>query len=469
MLLGVAGLFAATFLYMWGVQLLEKISLPIEVPFVIRAELNWRMAVYSAVLALGTAVFCSLGPAIKATRANVSATLKDEMAAAAAGVFSFRNLLVIGQVSVSLLLLVTSFLFVRSLRDVQNADPGFNVANQLVAQIQFDDSNKTVKQEILERLRTIAGVRSVSLAALVPLSGHQWITSVDINNDPNRRAVVQANAVGAAYFETMSIPVLAGREFTPADTPSAQQVAIVNEAFAKQYLAGRNPLGAVLSMAKSRTEQERFEIIGVVATTKHTSLGEAPTPVLYRPLSQEALPIPPAIQVRTDRAAAGMAATVRAAIEATSSAATVDVQTMQQVVDYSTYANKIGAALLGGLGALGLLLASIGLYGVLASSVNRRVREIGVRMALGASRADVLRTVLGRAMLLVGIGVVIGLTLAMIATRPLASFLSSRVSVTDPLTLALVVVALGLTALAAAFVPARRALNVDPITALRYE
>ena len=172
-LLATGGLMAASVLYVWGVQMLQKVEVPMEVPFVIRPELNWPIALYCAAIAIGTAVFCSLAPALEASRANVSAGLKNEIDAARGRLFSFRNMLVIGQVSVSLLLLVTSLLFVRSLQDVQNADPGFNVDNQLRATIQFDDpksaEGRDVHQEAVERLRRVPGVRFASLAALAPL------------------------------------------------------------------------------------------------------------------------------------------------------------------------------------------------------------------------------------------------------------------------------------------------------------
>lgn len=472
LLLGVAGLAAASCLYAWGIPLLQHIDFRMEVPFVIRPELNWHMAAYSALVAIGSAVFCSLGPALSACRVNVSGGLKDEVASSAR-FFSFRNMLVMAQVAVSLLLLVTSLLFVRSLRDVQNTDPGFNVENQLRATVQFDDPKASeagdVYRPLLERLRTIPGVRSVSLAAMSPLSGMEWITNVRLDKDATRPATDEANAVDPDYFTTMGIRVLAGREFTQADTSSGLQVAIVNDAFAKQYLAGQNPLGHLLSMPKGKTGEEIFEIVGVVATAKQTSLGEMPTPVLFRPLRQEALPMPPGIHIATNSPASNMASTLRDVLREAAPRATVEVKTMQAVVEYSTFPNKIGAAMLGGLGVLGLVLASVGLYGVLSYAVSRRVHEIGVRMALGATPARVLRVVLGESMRVVGIGVAIGLALAMGATRPLASFLSSRVSVTDPVTLAAVVVVLGITGLAAAFVPARRALRVDPMTALRYE
>ncbi len=473
LILGGTGLVAASFFFVWGTQLLQRIDVPVELPFVIRPELNWRMAAYSALVAIGAAVFCSLGPALEASRANVASELKNQIAASGRRLFSFRNCLVMGQVAVSLLLLVTSLLFVRSLRDVQNADPGFNVQNQVRATIQLDDAKVAaggdLYQQAVEQLRKLPGVHSVSLAAMSPLSGMQWITNVHINQDAARTAVVQANAVGPDYFKTMGIRILAGREFTKSDTAGSAQVAVVNDAFAKRYLAGQTSLGTILAMPKSRTEQEMFQIVGVTATAKQATLGEEPTPVLFRPLSQEKLPFPPGIHVRADGPAEAMAGAIRDVLRDLAPQAIVEAKTMGSIVANSTYPNNIGAALLGGLGVLGLVLASVGLYGVLAYAVTRRVREIGLRMALGASRAQVLRVVLGQSMMLVAIGVAIGLALAMIATRPLESFLYSRVSVTDPVTLGVVVLVLGVTGVAAAFLPARRALRVDPMTALRYE
>jgi ABC-type antimicrobial peptide transport system permease subunit len=191
--------------------------------------------------------------------------------------------------------------------------------------------------------------------------------------------------------------------------------------------------------------------------------------LVFRPLAQESMPFGPGIHIRTAGPSAAMMASIRDVLRDLAPDAAVEVKTMQSIVEYSTYPNKIGAALLGGLGVLGLLLASVGLYGVLAYAVSRRIREIGVRTALGASRVQVLRTVLGQSMLLVALGVAIGLGLAMVVTKPLGSFLSSNVSVSDPTTLSAVVIVLAFTGATAAFVPARRALRVDPLTALRYE
>ena len=475
LLLSAAGLGAASMIYLWGVQLIERVQLPMEVPFYVHPELNWRIALYSAAIAIVAAVVCSIAPAMEACRANVSAALKNELEARSRGrIFSLRNNLVIGQVAVSLLLLVTSLLFVRSLRDVQTVDPGFNVTNQVLASVHFDaqatqgEHGQDAVDVVMDRLAKMPGVRSVTAAFIVPLSRNTWMTSVRIGNDASKQPVVQANAIGSNYFATMGIRILAGRDFGVRDTKNAPAVAVVNQSFAKQFFPGTSPLGQVVTIPGGKgLEREPWEIVGIVGDSKHESLGEGPTPVLYRPLKQEDLPATATIHIRTEKAAAVMAPAVQSAIRATFPAALVEVKTMEENMELSTYPNKIGAALLGGMGALGLVLASIGLYGVLAYAVSRRAREIGVRMALGASPAQVLRVVLGQAMTLVGAGLTLGLGLSLIVTRPLAGFLSAGVSVTDPTTLGAVVAVLTLTALAAAFVPAMRALRVDPIRALR--
>jgi predicted permease len=470
--LATAGLAAATVIYAWGTRLIERLPMKAEVPFYFHAELNWRMGLYGAAIAATAALMSSFAPALEACRSNVSAALKNETEAASRGrLFSLRNNLVIGQVAVSVLLLVTSLLFVRSLRDVQTADPGFNVRNQLLATVRLDVPGRggnALTENVMERLAGLPGVRSVTAAMIVPLSFNSWMTAVRIGNDAHRQPVVQANAVGANYFATVGIRVLAGREFGKADSKNTPPVAVVNRTFVGRFLGGSDPLGQVVSIPKGR-DREQWQIVGIVADSKHESLGEDPTPVIYRPLAQEDPPLAPTIHVRTAWPSAAMVTDVREALRTAFPQALVEVTTMETTVASSTLPNQIGAALLGAMGALGLVLASVGLYGVLAFAVSRRVREIGVRIALGASTSHVLRIVIGQAMALVGTGVASGLALALMATRPLAGFLSAGVSATDPTTLVAVAAMLGLTALVAAFVPAVRALRLDPMRALRCE
>jgi putative ABC transport system permease protein len=472
-----AGLASAGLFFNWAVNAIHYINLPIEVPFYVRPELNWRMALYALLLAAVTAVFCSVAPALEAARANVSSGLKNGIAASARGrLFSLRNSLVIGQVAVSMLLLVVSLLFVRSLRDVQTADPGFNIHNQVVATLRPDrpssGSNQTIAlaDAVMDRLAKAPGVVSVSAAIIVPLSRDSWVTGVQIHDDPRQQPAVQANAVAPEYFRTMGIPVLAGREFTAQDTGAAPDVAIVNHGFASQYFRGQNPIGQTVSIPGAKPgARHPWQIVGVVADSKHESLGEGPTPVLYRPYKQEGLPWMPHIHVRAAGPALAAVSMVRSTVRAVSPDMVVEVSTMQQKVALAIYPNQVSAALLSAMGGLGLILASVGLYGVLTYAVSRRVREIGVRMALGASRRHVLGVVLGDATALVAVGVAIGIVLAKLCTKPLTSFLSARLSVTDPLTLGTVAAVLLATGIAAAFVPARRALSIDPLAALRFE
>src|SRR5579883_3475973 len=469
-LLAIAGLAAATLIYLFGAGLIERLPLKAEVPFYLHPELNWRMGLYGAAIAAAAALMSSFAPALEASRSNVSAALKNDLEAASRGrLFSLRNNLVIVQVAVSVLLLVTSLLFVRSLRNVQTADPGFNVRNQLLATVRLDVPGRggsTLTESAMERIAGLPGVQSVSAAMIVPLSHNSWMTRVRIGNDAHRQPIVEANAVAENYFATMGIPMRAGREFQKTDSRNAPAVAVVNQAFVRQFLGGSNPLGQVVTIPKGR-ERESWQIVGMAADSKHESLGEDPTPVIYRPMQQEELPLTPAIHVRTTGPATAMAEGVRKALRTTFPQALVEVTTMESNVASSTLPNEIGAALLGAMGALGLVLANVGLYGILAYTVSRRMRELGVRIALGAGPSHLLRMVAGQAIQLVGTGVAAGLALAVVATRPLAGFLSAGVSVTDPSTLLAVAAILGLTALVSAFLPAMRALRVDPMETLR--
>jgi predicted permease len=465
---GAAALFNA-----WAVQGLARIRLPIEIPIEFRVEPNWHVLLYALLIAAATALMCGIGPGLEAARANVSAGLKNETGTPGRyRLFTLRNSLVIGQVSVSLLLLVISLLFVRSLQKVQTVDPGFNVANQLIATISLDnpqaerEKSRRLTDEVIDSLARTPGVRSASGGLMVPLTRNTWTSEVFPNNDQTRPRLVQGNAVAPRYFETMGIAIVRGREIQKTDIAEAPRVAVVNQALAQQLFAGQNVLGRTLGIPG---QAGAYEIVGVAADSKYESLGEGPTPIVYLPYKQADLPFSLRLHIRTEGPAAAMTAAVRSAIRQLEPSASVEVKTMREITAFSTVPNKVGAAILGAMGALGLILASIGLYGVLAYAVSQRTREIGIRMALGASRSQVLQIILGEAMALVGIGVAIGLILALAATRPLSSFLSAGVSVTDPVTIAMVVLVLGVTGAGAAFVPARRALGVDPMTALRYD
>lgn len=478
LVLASAGLLASAFLYANALDGLSRITLPVEVPFYLRPETDWRMAAYCAMITVATTMLCSLGPALEASRTTISPGLKkQDEARSHSRLFSLRNNLVIAQIAGSLVLLMISLLFVRSLLAVQTVDPGFNVNNQLIAEVHLDEPSPSIERraqvldQAMDRLKNVPGVQSVSAAAIVPLSNNSWMTSVRIGNDASREPVVQADALAPAFFQTMGVRFLAGRDFSPSDTKLSANVAIVNRAFVNRYLAPRNPLGEIVTVGSPKSRQRvEWQIVGVVEDSKYISLGEMPTPIIYRPLTQEWLPpVTPAIHVRTAPAAASLASVVRAALLQVAPRSTVTVKTMQENMEFSTYPNKLGAALLGSMGLLGLILASIGLYGVLAFTVAQRTREIGIRIALGGSRTQVLCTILRQAALVVAIGLTLGLSIAAIAVQSVRSFISASIAVRDPVSIGMVVLLLGTTALLAAIVPARRALSVAPIDALRYE
>jgi predicted permease len=461
---------AAIFVQLGAVQALGHINLPIEIPLEFRVEPNWRVILYAVLVAAATALMCGIAPGLEAVKANLSAGLKNEIAAPSRHrLFTLRNGLVIGQVAVSLLLVVISFLFVRSLQKVHSADPGFNVANQLIASIDVDRPEKTsprLTEDAMDALARLPGVRSASGSFIVPLTSNDWTTDLMPDNDPARRRLVHGNAVAPRYFETMGIAVLRGREIQRTDSDEAPYVAVINQALVQQVFGGGEVLGRTLGIPG---QKKPYEIVGVVADSKYESLGEGPTPTVYLSYRQAPGPSGLTLNVRTAGPASAMTAEVRSAIRQIEPAAHVEVKTMKEITAFSMVPNQVGAVLLGGMGVLGLLLASIGLYGVLAYAVGRRTREIGVRVALGASRQEVLRVVLGDAMVLIGIGGGIGIALAVLLTKPLSTFLSEGVTAADPGTLVPVLVVLAITGLAAAAVPAIRALRVDPMSALRYE
>ena len=336
-------------------------------------------------------------------------------------------------------------------------------------------------RQVVERVEAIPGVESASLARIAAVSGGSSVRSLLIEgragSDNQFRsegagaasgdaASVSSNVIGARYYQTMGIALLQGRDFNAQDTEDHPRVVIVNDAFVRRHFPSEDPLGKRLSF--NGPEGPWREIVGVVRTSKYFSLGEAPTPVAYVPLQQNH--------------ETGMTLHVRSAVEPPTIVGAIRNETqsleknlpignperMSDRVANSLYAARMGAILLAVFGGLALLLASIGLYGVMAFAVSRRTRELGIRVALGARPGDVFRMVLKQGMLLVIVGLGVGLAVAAMVTRLLTSFLYG-VSTTDTLTFTTIPVLLMLVALLACYLPARRATKVEPLTALRYE
>jgi predicted permease len=453
----------ALLLSLWLSALLSAVSLPGSSPMPIELQLNpdFRVLLYAVAAALITALLCGLAPAWRSVEHALACSPRGNIVNRR---FTLRNALVVGQVAVSITLLITSFLFLRSLMRIGSVDPGFNVDHLLTAKIRLDRTRYTDEQQsqfykqALERVAALPGVLSTSLASIVPLVGDRIGGSVDIEEGTSRLRVdvpIDVNLIGPRYFETMAIPLLQGREFTAADGAAA---AIVNATFAKRYLAGKNPLGA---RVKYLNESWR-EVVGVVADIKFITLGEDPTPVMYKPGGYQ-------IHARTAGPPAALVKAVKQTVADMDHTAAVETKTMRDSMAFAFVPSRIGAVLLGAMGALGLLLVMVGLYGVMSHAVNRRTHEIGIRMALGAQRPLILGMVLRNGLALVAVGVAIGLGAAAVLTRPLSAFLASGVSTADPLTFSGAALLLALVGASASYFPARRASRVDPMVSLRYE
>jgi predicted permease len=490
LLLSVSGGLLGTLLAWWITDLWKASppppgALPVNPDF----NLDWRVLVFTLLLSLLTGIVFGLAPALQASRPDLVHALKDEARGAdPQRAFNLRGALVIAQVALSLVLLIGGGLFLRSLWRAHQIDPGFDADRILTAPVTVNLLRYTSTQgrefyrQVVERVNALPGVESASLARSIALSGGSSVRGLLIEgrqapdnilrsdntggaatDNPN---VINVNTIGLNYFQTMGIDLLRGRDFTEYDTADKPGVVIVNETFAARYFAGEDATGKRLSVRGQRGPW--LEIVGVVRDSKYLTIGEPAIPFAYLPLAQNH-ETGMVLLVRAKGDPASLAGTVRGEIQSLDRNLPVPgIAPMNELLSASLYPARMGAILLGAFGLLALLLAAVGLYGVMSFSVARRTREIGVRMALGAQQWNVLRLVLKEGMTLVSVGVVLGVLGAAAATRILASFLYD-VSTLDAATFAAIPVLLALIALLACYIPARRATKVDPMVALRYE
>jgi predicted permease len=444
----------------------------------LNASLDPRTVAFTFVLALVTGIGFGLIPAMQSTRPNVYPTLKDQGGSVIGGFGQIhsRQALVVAQVALSLLLLVGAGLFTRSLLNLRKLDPGFRTANLVVFSIDASRNGYSqarihqLYEEIQHRLASVPGVASASLAEIVPLSGDNSMSSihvegyepkVDENMNPN------FNEVSPGYFRTMGIPLLLGRDFTLQDKLGAHQVAIVNETFAKRFLGTGNPLGRRFGYRGEGSAD--VEIVGIVKDGKYNTLRDEKRSFVYIPYQQDPELANISANVRTLAPPEGLMPALRHEIaNIDSNLAIWDLKTMESQVNESLFAERVTAILCACFGALATVLAFIGLYGVMAFSVARRTRDIGIRMALGAGRARVLRMVLKEVAWMCLIGIGLGVLLSIGLSRYLVSQLYG-VTPTDLLTLVFAALTMMCVSLVAGFLPARRAATVDPTIALRYE
>jgi predicted permease len=441
------------------------------------ARLDRAVLLFTALISLGAGLVFGLVPAVQAVKRGVQESLKEGGRSATAGAKSWkiRGLLVVSEVGLALVALVGAGLFVQSFERARASDTGFDPHNMLLVGLQLSTSGYDRQQglEFLrraqERITALPGVKAASYAEDVPLgfSMGSWET-LNVEGyvpSPSDNMKIYRNLVAPGYFGVMGIPVVAGRDFSDMDNRSSQPVAIVNEAFVRRFLPGQEPLGR-----RFDTWGKWWTIVGVAKDSRYHSRTGPPEPYFYMPILQTFnASTGVALHIRTAGAPEANLPAVRQVFAALDPSVTVfGTTSLEDYIGASTYTQKTAATLLSVLGSLALLLASLGLYSVVAYSIAQRTQEIGIRMALGAQRSDILRLVVSQGMTLTLAGVAAGVAAALGLTRFLSSLLFG-VSATDPATFAGVAILLAAVALVASYVPAQRAARVDPIVALRYE
>ena len=447
----------------------EQIQLPVPIPIRLHLSLDWRVTLYAILLAGVATVACGLLPAWRSIRHSISPSLRRE------GRMRLQRGLVIAQLALSLIVLTAGFLFLRNLWRSTGISPGFDVRHTIYADVNLppqeykDLARKRVYViQALRELTALPGIECAAAARVIPFTagtrfGGQ-LKLLDTGKTVN--TFYYWNAVSPDYFRTMGIAIDRGQTFQ-AGADAATRPAIVNRMFAQRYLADRDPLGRMFRYGDNKTP---YVVVGIVGGTKNLSIGEEDQPQLYEDLAridndrtrvQFVLrsATPPATQLQA----------VHAALRRVEPNAGLEVATLYSSIGLAFFPSQVGAALLGGIGGLGLILATIGLYGVMVYSVSRRTREIGVRLALGASPRDIAFMVLASAAKLILIGSAVGLLFAFFLVKPLAMFLVPGLQPSDPVSFVAVAALLALTGLGAAWGPARRAAAVDPMTSLRYE
>jgi predicted permease len=477
LLLSVFGSVAGLAINIACANLVNSMSLPVPLPMHPVVTLDWRLLWYALGVVLVTALLCGLLPALKAVRRDVNVALKQEERQTAR-TWSLRSMLVAGQLAVSIVLLATGFLFMRNLLRATSMDPGFDVHHTIWAYVRlvpekYGDAGQgkqtALVRAALERLRATPGVESAAITQRVPLNDN-CVTGARLRTDISATLVpaeYECNNVGPDYFRAIGIPVLRGREFSEADRKGSQPVAIVNETFARAVFGNADPVGH--TVISDFTHDKAKLIVGVVKDSKYFTLGEKQRLASYGPYFAYDEPVNLHFLIRTAGSPASYVKPITEALGSVDPTAAIETKPMSQALGLALLPSQAGATMLGAMGILGLALAAIGLYGVLLYSVSRRTREIGLRIALGATPGDVLRIVCRHSLALVGSGMAVGLTLALLAMQPLAMFLVPGVSTFDSTTLAAVVGVLGLVAVLATLAPAMRALNADPMAALRHE
>ncbi len=476
-LLWIAGGVGGLLLGRWGLELLMAAA-PDQLPGGIVPRLDGTVFAFALGLTVLTGVLFGMIPALRFSSPNVAAALKEGGRTGSEGAARtrLRAALLVAQVALTLILLVGAGLMLRSFQRLLHVDVGFQPQNLLTMEYRLPQNKYPegaqqweIHRRIIERVREVPGVLSASLIRGLPFSGNGGRVNFEIVGQPPTEEGLRAssNAADTMYFETMGIPLLRGRNFTEQDQAGAPMVAIINRHMADRFWPGGDPIGQKIRLPVQ--PQPIFaEIVGVVGDTKQYAQDDADTPYIYGAQAQTP-GIFNTIAARTEGDPMQLAHAVRAAVWSVDPEQPVwKIRTQQSLIERSVGLPKFLAQLMGGYAALALLLAAVGIYGVMSYSVAQRTHEIGVRMALGAQRFDVVRTVLHRGLALTSMGLALGLAGALALGRVVQSLLFNT-DASDPVTLASVALLLLLVASLACYLPARRATRVDPLIALRYE
>jgi predicted permease len=431
---------------------------------------------FTAAVAVLTCILFGLAPALRATKSSPASAMRASGRGLTANRerFGLRRILVVTQVALSLVLLVGALLFVGSLRNLMTVDAGFRQDGILITNVSFEslkmppESRLEYLRQLMEKIRAIPGVASAATTNILPMSGSGWSQPVHI--DGIKKSSSKLSRVSPGYFGTLGTTFLAGRDFDGHDVQNSGKVAIVNEAFAKQYFGGANPVGKRFGLVGNKDEPDPlFEIVGMVKNTKYYELRENFIAIAFFPDSQDKQPgAYGQIVIRADLPLSALVTAVKSRIAEVSPDIEIQFQVFKTQILDGLLPERLMATLSGFFGALAAVLAVVGLYGVISYMVARRTNEIGIRMALGASGAGILRLILREALLLLGIGLAVGAGLALAAARTASSMLFG-LKPYDPATLLFAISTLALVAIAASYIPARRAAGVDPMVALREE
>jgi len=444
------------------------------------AQPDTRVLLFALALSIVTGVVFGLAPAWETFRTNVSMTLKEQAAGAmgSAAQVRFRKALVIAQVALSLVLLIGAGLFARSLFNLKQIDPGFRSGHLLTFAVQpslngYDQARTfSLYDRLHDDIAALPQIRGVALAEIALLAGDVDMNGISVPGyEPKEgeRMSVRENFVGPNYFSSMGIPLLMGREITRQDGPNTPQVAVINEQFARKYFGAQNPIGHRFHFQREKKDDPGIEVAGVVRDGKHADLREDPEPFAYYPFVQHESVMGMNFYVRTAQDPASVGSALRAVVrQADPDLPVFDMKTIDQQIDEDVFAERLVAMLSAFFGALATLLAAIGLYGVMAYTVSRRTREIGLRMALGAARREVLGMVMREVGLLALLGVAIALPTAFALNRLIQAQLYN-VKGNDPAIFAIASALIVAVAAAAGLIPAIRATRIDPMTALRNE